>query len=573
VARLLLAVELCLTVFVAAIAYVAPNSGTRVFQIVERGFSRLARRPWLSILAVGLAALIGRLAVLPLLPIPYPVIHDEFSHLLAADTFAHGRLTNPAHPMWTRFESFHIIQQPSYMSMYYPGQGMFLAAGQVLFGHPFWGVLLSVSVMCGAICWMLQGWMPGRWALAGGFLAVVRLAVFSYWASSYHGGALPAIGGALAMGALPRLRRRPTVAMALVMAVGMSVIGATRPFEGIFFGLPIAVALAVWMFGKHAPPFRVSLVRFVLPCGAAIGAAVLFLAWYFWRVTGNPVVIPYQVAIKTYGLMYFPWEEFKGLPQFRHAAMESFYADLSLSQYYEALAHPYIKGFLSLALPWLFFLGPLLTLPVVASVFLNPYGCVRVFAGRKMRFFALVILVSSIPWILPVYLPQPHYAAACTAVFYAIVMESMRAVRRWRLADGRPAGTTFLSAMSIAAVLLLFLRAAVPALGVPVHAPNPRSEFLRTWFSPQPDLPERARAEAYLKAQPGKQLVIVRYRSDHDPVFHEWVYNDALIDQAPVVWAREMTAEENEELISYFRDRTVWLAEPDETPPRLSPYR
>jgi hypothetical protein len=33
-----------------------------------------------------------------------------------------------------------------------------------------------------------------------------------------------------------------------------------------------------------------------------------------------------------------------------------------------------------------------------------------------------------------------------------------------------------------------------------------------------------------------------------------------------------MSPVENEELIKYFKDRRVWLLEPDETPPRLSQY-
>ncbi len=256
------------------------------------------RRPafWAVGLAVG-AARSAPAALVPLLPVPIPaLITDEFSHLLLADTLLHGRLANPTHPFWPHFESIHIIQQPHYVSNYFPGQAIFLAAGRWAVGNAWAGVLAESAGFLLILYWALRGWMPSRWALFGVLLAALRFSIASYWVNAYHGGFLPAIGGALVAGAFPRLRRAPSALPALGLGFGLAILVSTRPFEGFFVAIPFLGMLA-WEYRKRVLPLAKMAVVVAVP----VALALLGLGVYFSRVTGSPFITTYQISQKTYG--------------------------------------------------------------------------------------------------------------------------------------------------------------------------------------------------------------------------------------------------------------------------------
>ncbi len=560
----LLVLECGMTALAAALAFAFPRLGGGWFLCIERALGGLARRRVLAAVCVGFSVLALRLAILPRYPVPLPFVPDDFSFLLASDTFAHGRLANPTPAMWTHFESIHITMWPTYQSMYFPGQGLLMAAGQVLFGSPWVALLIVSALMCAALCWMLQAWLPPGWALLGGAIAVLRIGVFSYWTNTYHAaGSLAALGGALILGGLPRLLRTARIRYAVLLGVGLAILALTRPYEGLLMCLPVGFVLARWMWKGKNRPGRAALLRLAaVPLLFGV-AAVAWMGYYDYRAFGNPLTPPYTVDRATYATApYYIWQHARPEPHYRYPEMQTFYhkGELDFFKGYDSFAGFLRQSAIKVGFMFLFYSGFALFPPMLMVG--------RVFRDRRIRFLVAVVLVLAAGMAIEIYL-LPHYVAPCAGAFYAIGLQMMRHLRQWR-PEGRPAGRAMVRNILTVCVLLAGLRIFAAPLRLAQYE-WPPSNWNFVWFGPEHFGVPRARMLHWLQSRPGRQLVIVRYWGNHYP-FDEWVYNRADIDGSRVIWARDGGPAANAELIRYYRDRKVWLVEPDAVPARVSPY-
>ena len=368
------------------------------------------------------------------------------------------------------------------------------------------------------------------------------------------------------MGALPRIKQSQRIRDAFIMALGLAILANSRPYEGFVFSLPVAVSLLLWMFGKHAPN-RKTLQRVVLPLCLFLGITGIAMGYYFWRVTGNPFRMPYQVERQQYGIApFFPWQSLGHPPSYHSDAMQQLYTESDVTFYTLArtpvgFAFLTARKFLQF---WQFYLGPALTLPLLMLFVSLPADFSWRRVSRKTRFLVFAFGTSIAGWLLGIFF-EAHYASPITALTLALILVALRRLYSWR-PGGRPIGRFLTRAMLTICVLTFVLRSSVALIHIPLSHP-----FTPAWYQAAPPSFGRAIVARELQHMPKQSLVIVRYKADHVP-FEEWVYNAADIDRAKVVWARELSPAENAQLVHYFSGREAWLLEADEKPPRLTPY-
>ena len=536
--------EAAAAVFCIALALLFPK--LKWLRRLERPIARIASHRTRAILVAGSIPVIVRLGLLPVFPVPQPRIADEFGRLLVADTFASGKLTNPTHPFWQHFEAVYVFHQPTYTSLYPVAPAVMLAIPIIVGIDPWFGACLECGLMCAVICWMLQGWVPPKWAFLGSLLGVCRFTVVSPWMNSYWGGATAAIGGALVVGSLPRLLRHWRASDSILLALGLAILAQSRPYEGLLLSIPLVGVMLTAMLRQKRIPLRIRLMHGGVPLASVLFALACWTAYYNWRVTGNPLLMPYLHHKQLYGTpQSFAWQRAVLDAPGIHRAKD-------IADVFQWQLDAYREGFaanaraLRLASFWTFYLQPLLTLPLLWL----PFG----WRGRKMGILlvavALVLLGNT---LYPFFFP--HYAAPLCGVILLLVVQGLRRLGAWKLRSRRIG----------ASALPLLLLGVFAASALDLLAGLLKPEYVTVLDTP------RAQVLQQLTKAGGKHLVLVRYSQDHS--FHDGiVYNNADIDHSAVVWARSLADTSNRALANYYRDRHVWIFNPDDVPVRLVPF-
>jgi hypothetical protein len=470
---------------------------------------------------------------------PIPSVHDEFSYLLAADTFSHFRLTNPTHPLWQHFETFHVFHQPSYMSKYPPAQGLFMALGQILIGDPSIGVLISSIVACMSLAWMLLGWVSPPWALLGAILASVHPQMLS-WSRSYWGGSVAVFGGALVLGSIGRIvhQKKTHFANGVLLALGLALLANSRPYEGFVLSLPFLVLIL--SYAKQIS--RRLIIAFSI-------TSVLFIAWmgyYNWRVTGDSLKLPYLHHQDLYSSVpQLLFQKPLGRTDYRYPELADYYLNNEKPQFEAQQNWAGFEKEISSKLNLLNFrftlwkgFWVLLAFSLARALYMRDK--IDLFLISSLLFFSSVLLVTEV-WM------YPHYFAPAFGLLWIIYIRALNTLTKWQVRHRQPGTWAFSIFIAVTSLYYLYHDLQIPYFSTPEWALD------------------RDRIEHELIEQNHKSLVIVRYSKTHSSS-QEWVYSGADIDASPVIWVRDAGLR-NHEIFDYYRDRQVWYVDADSKSP------
>ena len=192
---------------------------------------------------------------------------------------------------------------------------------------------------------------------------------------------------------------------------------------------------------------------------------------------------------------------------------------------------------------WIFFIGPLLTVPLLFIT-----------ATPLLLFVGVIAALNLLQLVL-----YPYHLGPIVCALFALVTLGVR--RLYTLLNPSRA-LTLVAILPLGILLIVAMKQSADDLHIKLPYWDKAEELHHD---------SRAYIAKWLADRPGKQLVIVHYGPYHHPN-QEWVYNGADIDNSKVVWAREVSPKSDADLIRCLPGREVWLLRADDSPQRVVPY-
>ncbi len=569
---------------------VVPNIGTLIADGMQRLITRLRKLPVPAGWLLSATSVLGCAATTTFLFWPVPSVHDEFAYVLTADTFLEGRLTNPEHPFAEHFESWHILQSPSYQAKYPPAQGLALAIGDWLGGKKLFGVWMTLAIALLATGWACNAWLPQRWAILATFLLACNVPMSFAWGNSYWGGAVAMLGGSLLVGSLGyslnRLRpeharsplcsgnpselvqnkgvksltadARPTMNWrhAFALGSGLGILAASRPFEGALMALPLGLfaLTASWKLK------RAQWLKFWLGAATATTVSMVPLLIYNQAVTSVALKMPYQIWTEQQGdalnRLLTPAMALLDHEANAISAEQRDWRAVELARWLEVRsAHRLAFVWHKLLQTYAFYFQGVLLIPLLAL----PWAIHR---QRNLLWLVAAVVMVTLGSCTHLSAGHAHYVAGLTSALMILAMAGLRHLHISLPTIGRPL---------VGGVLLAWGVAGTFAVGEEVvQRYHPRAH---AWAKRQANLVEKLTTDDLSSL--AKQIVFVRYTPEHN-VHQEWVYNAADIDAAPLVWANDLGDAANSQLVEYYWHRGVrsqcWLLNVDRGGEHLQAY-
>jgi hypothetical protein len=475
---------------------------------------------------------------------PLPIYADEFSFIFQAETFLEGRLTNPTPEYWEHFETFFIVQKPYFVSKFPPGQALFLALGKLLFNNYIIGIWISFYLACLAVYFMLKQWTTNVWAFLGTLAVASNGQFLNIWSNGYWGGAIAMMGGALLFGTIKAMvERKTTVRDGIFVAIGVSLLAYSRPYEGLFCCFLLLIPIVKYRLWQ-----KISLNNFIFklagPAVIVLFFTLGFLLHYNKVITGGYLSLPYNLYHSQYETARsFVFQKPHPEREYLHADMESFHKNEAKIFFQRKTVAGFFKGvFVKIFTYTRFYIRMAFLLPFVFLLFTR-----KNFWEKYALAIFVVLLFSNFlsTW------EQHHYLAPVTGIGIFLVIAGLKKLLNSKFTYKQQYINT------VVAMLLLS-----PILGFVSHYRNEKSKFTKYKVDITNTLNQNSK----------KDLVFIRYNDSSGKSTHSWNYNNPNLEQNDVIWARDMGSEKNHQLMEYYNDRNIYFLIGDKFPYVLKEY-